>query len=95
MQGLLIGFAGVLVVLGVWQGLESGEWIGIAACLAAVACYGVAFPYARRHLTGTGETPLSLATGQVLLGAAFLVPLVAVLVAVTLVPFSVNLPWPY
>lgn len=77
-QGLLIGFAGVLVVLGVWQRLESGEWIGIAACLAAVACYGVAFPYAGRHLTGTAESPLALATGQVLLGAAFLIPLVVV-----------------
>lgn len=75
--GIGIGFAGVLVVLGVWERLPSGQIAGILACLGAVSCYGVAFPYARRHLTGTGETPLSLATGQVLLGAAFLLPVVA------------------
>lgn len=75
--GIGLGFAGVLVVLGVWERLPSGELVGIAACLAAVTCYGLAFPYASRHLTGTGDTPLALATGQVLLGAAFLVPVVA------------------
>jgi len=73
--GLAVGFLGVLVVLGVWRGLESGELAGVAACLAAVCCYGVAFPYARRHLGAASDGPVSLATGQVLLGAAFLVPL--------------------
>jgi drug/metabolite transporter (DMT)-like permease len=76
--GIGIGFAGVLVVLGVWERLPSGQISGIVACLAAVACYGIAFPYARRHLSSTGETPLSLATGQVLLGATFVAPIVAV-----------------
>lgn len=75
--GIGIGFAGVLVVLGVWERLPTGELVGIAACLAAVTCYGFAFPYARRHLAGTVDTPLALATGQVLLGAAFLLPVVA------------------
>ena len=75
--GIGIGFAGVLVVLGVWERLPTGQLVGIAACLAAVTCYGFAFPYARRHLAGTGDTPLALATGQVLLGAAFLLPVVA------------------
>lgn len=74
--GLGIGFVGVLVVLNVWQGFDVGQGVGIVACLAAVACYGVAFPYARRNLTSTGESPLALASGQVLLGAGFLLPLV-------------------
>jgi drug/metabolite transporter (DMT)-like permease len=74
--GLTIGFAGVLVVLGVWDGLGAGEVLGILACVAAVTCYGVAFPYTRRHLTATGDGPLALATGQVLLGAIFLAPVV-------------------
>lgn len=72
--GLTVGFLGVLVVLGVWRGRQPGELAGVAACLGAVCCYGVAFPYARRHLSGAGERPLSLATGQVMLGAAFLLP---------------------
>ncbi len=80
--GLVIGFAGVLVVLGVWAGIGVGEITGVAACVAAVCCYGIAFPYTRRHLVGTGESPLTLATGQVLLGAVFLAPVVAVTAAV-------------
>jgi drug/metabolite transporter (DMT)-like permease len=72
--GLLIGFAGVLVVLGVWSGVPGGEAVGALACLAAICCYGVAYPYARRHLTGIGRPPLALAAGQVLLGTALLLP---------------------
>ncbi len=74
--GLMVGFAGVLVVLAVWQGFEGGELAGILACVAAICCYGLAFPYTRRHLAATGDGPIALATGQVLLGAAFLVPVV-------------------
>ncbi len=72
--GLAIGFAGVLVVVGVWHGLGRGQLLGIGACLAAVACYGIAFPYSRRHLTGLADPPVALATGQVLCGAGQLLP---------------------
>ncbi|HJX68040.1 MAG TPA: DMT family transporter [Candidatus Limnocylindrales bacterium] len=73
--GLLVGFLGILVVVGVWEGLGAGEWIGIAACVGAVTCYGVAYPYVRRHLTGLPESGIGLATGQVACGAAVLLPL--------------------
>jgi drug/metabolite transporter (DMT)-like permease len=72
--GLLLGFLGILVVVGVWEGLGAGEWTGIAACLGAVTCYGIAFPYSRRHLAGLPDSGVSLAAGQVLLGAAVLLP---------------------
>lgn len=72
--GLLIGFAGVLVVLGAWQGFAGGELIGVVACVAAIACYGIAFPYTRRHLSGTGERPAVIAAGQVSMGALLVVP---------------------
>lgn len=74
--GFLVGFAGVLVVLGVWNGFGGGELTGVLACVAAITCYGMAFPYSRRHLTGTGDGPLAIASGQVILGALFLVPVV-------------------
>ena len=73
--GLLVGFLGILVVVGVWEGLGSGEWTGVAACLGAVTCYGIAFPYMRRHLSGLPESGVTLATGQVMCGAAALLPL--------------------
>lgn len=72
--GLFVGFVGILVVVGVWEGLGAGEWTGIAACLGAVTCYGIAFPYSRRHLAGLPDSGVSLAAGQVLLGAAVLLP---------------------
>ena len=49
---VVLGFAGVLVVLAPWQGLGGGSTAGTLACLGAAACYGLAFPYLRRHLTG-------------------------------------------
>jgi drug/metabolite transporter (DMT)-like permease len=72
--GLVLGFLGVLVVLGVWEGLRTGQLLGTLACVGAVCCYGVAFPYARRHLSNDPEPTLAKATGQVVLGAAFLIP---------------------
>jgi drug/metabolite transporter (DMT)-like permease len=75
--GLGIGFVGVLVVIGVWQGLGSSDLLGIGACLGAVACYGIGYPYTRRHLASLPEGPISMATGQVAVGALVLVPIAA------------------
>lgn len=72
-SGLGVGFVGVCIVLGVWRGF-GGEWAGVLACLAAITCYGLAFPYSRRNLTGRGERPLQLATGQVLTATAMMLP---------------------
>lgn len=73
LAGLALGFAGVLVVLGVWDGVGSGQWRGMLACLGAVACYGFAYPYAQRTVAGTGS-PVGLATGQIGLATLLLVP---------------------
>jgi drug/metabolite transporter (DMT)-like permease len=73
--GLAVGFAGALVVVGIWQGLGASEWTGILACLGAVTGYGIAFPYVRRHLSGLPESGVGLATGQVTCGALMLLPL--------------------
>jgi drug/metabolite transporter (DMT)-like permease len=75
--GLAIGFGGVLIVIGVWEGLGTGDVLGIAACVAAVCCYGVAYPYMRRYLADLPEGPISLATGQVSIGALVLLPIAA------------------
>ena len=61
---------GVLVVVGIWQGLGGGTAIGVAACTLAVIGYGISYPYVRRHLA-TGENamaPLTFATGLMIMG---------------------------
>jgi drug/metabolite transporter (DMT)-like permease len=40
--GILLGFAGILVVVGIWNGVGSNEALGVLACLGAVSCYGSA-----------------------------------------------------
>lgn len=64
--GLAIGFAGVLAVLGVWNGVGGGSLEGNLLCLGAAASYGLGFPYARRYLARRPEGPLSLAAAQLI-----------------------------
>ena len=48
--GLLLGGFGVLVVLGVWNGIGDNQLIGVIALLAAVTCYGISFPYTKKNI---------------------------------------------
>jgi drug/metabolite transporter (DMT)-like permease len=72
--GLGVGLCGVLVVLGVWQGLGKNPWWAIAALLSAVTLYGISFPYSRRYLIPRGLAPVSLASAQLILAATTLLP---------------------
>lgn len=73
--GLLIGFLGVLTVLGAWNGLGTNPLWAIVVLLAAVTCYGFSFPYSRRFILPANLSPESMATSQVSLGALTLLPL--------------------
>lgn len=66
--GVLLGFLGVLVVLGVWNGVAGGDPLGSAACLAATASYGVAITFTRRRLSPRPESPVALVGAQLLSG---------------------------
>jgi drug/metabolite transporter (DMT)-like permease len=74
--GLGVGFVGVLVVLGVWNGLGGSQAAGIFAVIGATACYGSGFAYSARYLTSrpNAESPIALATGQVLFGTVQILP---------------------
>jgi len=85
--GLVVGFIGILVVIGIWDAgdAENGagiDFIGVGAIMLAISCYGFAFPYARRYLTGPTVreplAPISLATGMMLCGLVVTGPIVAV-----------------
>ncbi|MBH1937031.1 DMT family transporter [Streptomyces sp. AV19] len=78
--GLVLGFAGVLIVLGAWKGFSGQDPRGTAMALTASASYAVGWIYVRRTLSGTGESHLSLSTGQLLIGTvqlAVVAPLAA------------------
>jgi drug/metabolite transporter (DMT)-like permease len=72
--GIAVGFAGVLVVLAPWEGIGGGSLLGALACIGAATCYGLAFPYLRRHLSGRAETAVAISTVQVGLGGLLLLP---------------------
>nr|WP_242422796.1 MULTISPECIES: DMT family transporter [Frankia] len=77
LAGLLIGFLGVLVVLGVWDGTAGQSITGMALALAAATSMGVGWVYVRRFLTGSGCSSLALSTGQLAAGAVELVVVTA------------------
>lgn len=77
-MGLVIGFAGVLVVLGIWQGLGSNALVGVAACLLAVTGYGISFPYSRRFVASAPHSRTSIATAQVTIAAVQLLPVLVI-----------------
>ena len=80
MIGLGIGFTGVLVVVGVWQGLGATTWLGIGACLLAVVGYGISYPYVRRHLATSSSSvrPMTFATGLMIMGTLQITPVMLV-----------------
>jgi len=76
--GIIVGFAGILVVVGIWNGTGSSEALGVLACIGAVTCYGIGFQYVRANLAPRGERPLALAAGQITWAALQLLPFAAV-----------------
>ncbi|MEW1906016.1 DMT family transporter [Streptomyces sp. NPDC086147] len=75
--GLVLGFAGVLLIFAPWSagsGLLSG---GALALLGASASYAVAFAYMARRLTGRGTAPLALSAAQLLTATALSAPVPA------------------
>lgn len=73
--GLLIGFAGVLVVLGAWNGLGDNPLWAIGILLLAVTCYGFSFPYTRRFVIPLGIRTEAIVAQQLILASLTLLPL--------------------
>ncbi|CAN2223644.1 RhaT Permeases of the drug/metabolite transporter (DMT) superfamily [Candidatus Nanopelagicaceae bacterium] len=72
--GLLIGFFGVLTVLGAWRGFGDNPLWAILVLLSAVACYGISFPYTRKHVMPLGIQPESIVSLQLILASITLLP---------------------
>ena len=73
--GLLIGFAGVLIVLGAWNGLGDNPWWAVAILLLAVTCYGFSFPYTRKFVIPLGIKSEAIVAQQLILASFTLMPI--------------------
>jgi drug/metabolite transporter (DMT)-like permease len=71
--GLVVGFAGIAVLLGAWDP-QAIDVVGGLMLVGATLCYGLGNAWSRRRLTGSGLSPVALPTLQLLLGAALLTP---------------------
>ena len=75
--GLLIGFIGIAVLLGVWQ-VGSSSVLGAGLILGATACYGFGTMYTRLRFSHTHVAPLVLPALQLVCATVVLIPFVAV-----------------
>lgn len=74
--GLVLGFLGVLTIVGVWQGIDvSHELTAQLACLGATTCYGISFVYVRRFISGRNLDAPTIALGQVCSAAVVMLAL--------------------
>jgi drug/metabolite transporter (DMT)-like permease len=89
--GLLLGFLGVLVVLGVWRGVGGAALTGQLMCFAAAACYGVGLPYIRRFVAGRPESGVAIAAAQLLLATAQLAVVAPLLAGAPTDPRTLHL----
>ncbi|NUU15683.1 DMT family transporter [Cellulomonas humilata] len=71
--GLVLGFAGIAVLLGVWN---SGaiDLVGGLMLLGATFCYGIGNAWSRRRLTTTGLSNVALPAIQLAVGAVLILP---------------------
>ncbi|WP_432116557.1 DMT family transporter [Streptomyces sp. S1] len=76
--GLVLGFAGVLLIFAPWSADSGLLGAGALALLGASASYAVAFAYMARRLTGRGTAPLALSAAQLLAATALSAPAPAV-----------------
>ncbi len=67
--GLLLGFAGVVLILAPWQTTAPDGW-GALAVVTAAASYAIGFAYIGRNLVGKGIPTLSLSAAQLIAATA-------------------------
>ncbi|MFG3709140.1 DMT family transporter [Micromonospora sp. NPDC047670] len=88
--GLGLGFVGVLVVLGVWQGVGGAHFVGQLMCFGAAACYGVAIPYQKKFVAASAHSGLSLSAAQLVMAVAQLAVVAPFVAGAPPVPTSLS-----
>ena len=88
--GILVGIAGVMVIIAPWQGLDlSQSLIAQLAILGATACYGFSLAYMRRFVSNTGMSALVFSFLNIGIAAVIMLLLTPV---VALSPVDLD-PW--
>jgi drug/metabolite transporter (DMT)-like permease len=64
--GLLVGFLGMMVVLGAWQLQGGADLVGQLFCMGAALSYGVAIPYQKRFIAGSNLSGTALSAALLL-----------------------------
>jgi len=72
--GIAVGLAGIVLVTNVLDRVEGLTLLGVGVLLVATLSYGIAMPYAKRHVASLPYTPYSLATAQVGVSAILSLP---------------------
>src|SRR5439155_11962185 len=70
--GLLLGFAGTLLIFAPWQAAGLASW-GALAILGAAISYGIVFAYIGAFLAGKAGSPMALSASQLLTAAGLTV----------------------
>jgi drug/metabolite transporter (DMT)-like permease len=71
---LLVGFAGVVVLVGADTVHDSGEFLGSLAVLGAACSYGLGAMYAKNRLSGAGVPPLVMSFFSCLAASVIVLP---------------------
>jgi drug/metabolite transporter (DMT)-like permease len=90
--GILIGFLGVLVVLGVWRDQGGSYLTGQLMCFGAAMCYAVAIPYQKKFVAGRAGSGVSMAAGQLLMALLQLAIVAPLLAGAPPAPLSLSAP---
>lgn len=64
--GLVVGFGGMLVVLGAWHVDGGADLLGQALCMLAAVSYGVVIPYQKRFVASTSLSGTALSASMFL-----------------------------
>ena len=77
--GVGVGIAGVVVIIGPWQGLDlSQSVVAQLAILGATACYGFSLAYMRRFVAHTGMSALTFSFLNIGIAAVIMIGLAPV-----------------
>jgi drug/metabolite transporter (DMT)-like permease len=88
--GIGVGIAGVIVIVGPWNGMDLGDsLVAQIALLGATACYGFSLAYMRRFVANSGMSALTFSFVNIGIAAAIMVVLTPV---VALSPIRLD-PW--